>query len=574
MNAGLDERCDDRTDTCMANLCLPPTLSGLPVVIEPMEAKTGPNGIATVSVVTTTSPGIYSIKALAQYNDQEQEAHTASFTIWHQIPSQKHLSINCQAPVIAGFSRRVAPNPSLGSDSRGYINNQRVGAECRFQIADRFSGRVSNSPVFFMSEAGNINQSVISDEEGIALAQWHTGGRSPLDVEPHIWSVPFIDSNNNGRCDPEEAVIPVGQDLSGSYVGGCGGAIYEANKELFYPELVGELPISVNPRDGLVRIVGFTQGEARFIDLGEEFDTDGDGLYNAAQDLVPAHSEPYVDANDNKVFDQGEEEYQDVNRNGVWDADVFGRDEEDIALLNCVERAIPYINRGINPNIPDCDIENVTDLIDAVEDLKNNNPDGLQATIWTSLNVLSVGLPRIENAVTVKCLQEGDACRGSLDATYPCSGAPDGLSAYLNLTRPPLTASAVINFAPKDDNLNCIGVVDIEYKIDSQGIRDRDLALSPFTPSGLLNARSFVVDEPYLPILEECYDEFRPLVPTAETYHWLVNGGYVDDSDDPNDETNTFSIAYFEIEVNYPDHSIMNGTLTKSKIVEQIGICR
>ena len=44
-----------------------------------MEAKTNPSGIATVSVVTTTSPGIYSIKALAKYNDQEQEAHTSKF---------------------------------------------------------------------------------------------------------------------------------------------------------------------------------------------------------------------------------------------------------------------------------------------------------------------------------------------------------------------------------------------------------------------------------------------------------------------------------------------------------------
>ena len=137
-----------------------------------------------------------------------------------------------------------------------------------------------------MSEAGNINQSVMSDEDGVALAQWHTGGRSPVDVEPYIWSVPFIDANGNGRCDPEEAIIPTGQDLTGSYVGGCGGAIYEANKELFYPEQTGELPIKVNPRDGLVRIVGFTQGEARFIDLGEDLESD-DGLYNPNQDLVP-----------------------------------------------------------------------------------------------------------------------------------------------------------------------------------------------------------------------------------------------------------------------------------------------
>ena len=124
--------------------------------------------------------------------------------------------------------------------------------------------------------------------------------------------------------------------------------------------------------------------------------------------------------------------------------------------------------------------------MDAVDELKRSNPDGLQATIWTSLNILSVGLPRIENAVKVKCLQEGDACRNSLDPTYPCSGAPDGLSVYLNLTRPPLNASAVIDFAPKDDNLNCIGILDISYKIDSAGLRDKDLGLSPFVPGGVI----------------------------------------------------------------------------------------
>ena len=323
-----------------------------------------------------------------------------------------------------------------------------------------------------------------------------------------------------------------------------------------------------------MRIVGFTQGEARFIDLGEDLESDGDGLYNPDQDLVPAHSEPYVDANDNKVFDQGEEEYQDVNRNGVWDADVFGRDEEEVASLNCVEKAIPFINQGINPNIPECDISNENDLVDAVRGLKRRNPDGLQATIWTSLNILSVGLPRIENAVKVKCLQEGDACRNSLDPTYPCSGAPDGLSVYLNLTRPPLNGSAIIDFAPKDDNLNCIGIIDISYKIDSQGLRNEDLELSPFTPGELFNARSFVIDEPHLPVLEECYDALRPLVPTAETYHWLINGSYLEDSDDPNDENSIFNIAYFEIEVNYPDHSVINDTGISYKIIEQVGICR
>ena len=574
MSVGLDERCERRTDSCMANLCLPPTLSGLPVVIEPMEVKTNANGVATVSVVTTTSPGIYSIKALAEYNNQEQEAHTASFTIWHQIPSQKHININCQAPVTAGFSRRVSPDPSLGSDSRGYINNQRIGADCRFQIADRFAGRVSESPVFFMSEAGNINQSVISDEDGIALAQWHTGGRSPVDVEPSIWSVPFVDRNANGRCDPEEAVIPVGQDLVGRYIGGCGGAIYEDNKELFYPELVGERPVLVNPRDGLVRIVGFTQGEARFIDLGEDLENDGDGLYSPDQDLVPAHSEPYVDANDNKIFDQGEEEYQDINRNGIWDADVFGREEEDIALLKCVERAIPYINQGINPNIPDCDIANENDLIDTIDELKRSNPDSLQATIWTSLNILSVGLPRLENTVSVTCLQEGDACRETLDATYPCAGAPQGLSVYLNLTRPPLSGLAVINFAPKDDNLNCLGVVGVDYTIKTQGLSSQDISASSFVPNGLFNARSFIIDQPYAPLLEECYDELRPLVPAAETYHWLVSGNYIFDNEDPSDENSSFSIANFVIEVGYPDHSISNDQQIKSSIVKQIGICR
>jgi hypothetical protein len=574
MSAGIDERCAARTDRCEANLCLPPDLSALPLAIEPLEVRTAPDGIASVSVVTSTSPGVYSLKAVATYNGREQEAHTPSLTIWHQIPAQEHINLKCQAPVVAGYSRRTAPNSDLGTDDLGYVNYQRVGADCRFQVADRFAGRVATAPVFYMSEAGNITQSVMSDEEGVALAQWHTGGRSPIDVEPSIWSMPFIDANGNNSCDPDEAVIPLDQNLTGTYIGGCGGALYENRTEFYYPENLGELPLVANPRDGLVRIVGFTQGEARFIDLGEDLDGDGDGLYQSDQDIVPPHNEPYIDANDNGRFDQGEEDYQDVNRNGVWDADVFGRDETEIAELKCVERAIPYINRDVNPNIPECDIANKDDLINAIDDLKDQNPSSLQATIWTSLNILSVGLPRLDNALSLKCSQLGDACRDTVDATYPCTNAAQGLPLYLNLTRPDHFGSVVVSFTPSDDNLNCLGVVDVSYQIKPEGLAETELSMSSFVPPTLLNARSFQPGQSHTPLLEDCFDSFRPMVPSAESYHWLISGQGLPPEENEDDGTPTFSIATFETQVIYPDHSVMNDSSVTYTLFKQIGVCR
>ena len=292
-NLGIDERCTDRTERCEANLCLPPSIDSLPLAIEPSEVITGPDGIARVSVVTTSSPGVYSIKAVAAYNGNVQEARTPSLTIWHQIPSQQYISLSCQSPITATFARRSTPNTALGTDQLGYTNLQRLASECRFQTADRFSGRIANVPVFFLSEAGNIAQSVISDDMGLAVAGWNAGGRSPIDVEPQLLPMPFVDIDNDNVCTEgvDEPSIPASVDG-----GGCSGRIAEPSKQFNTSGQPGALPIRANPRDGLIRVVGFTQEKLALSTSVRPYKMMVMVSIRPDFDLVPSQPEPFIDA--------------------------------------------------------------------------------------------------------------------------------------------------------------------------------------------------------------------------------------------------------------------------------------
>jgi hypothetical protein len=144
-----DERCTDMNQ-CAANLCLPSELANsVPIVITPFKAQSDQEGLVSISVTTKSEPGIYSVRAQAMLNQQTQNARSPNFTVYHQIPSQSHISLSCSNRVISGFNRRTLPDQNNGTDLLGYIHYQRPGTECRLQIADRFSGRVPNQPAFF-----------------------------------------------------------------------------------------------------------------------------------------------------------------------------------------------------------------------------------------------------------------------------------------------------------------------------------------------------------------------------------------------------------------------------------------
>lgn len=100
---------------------------------------------------------------------------------------------------------------------------------------------------------------------------------------------------------------------------------------------VPPVALTGNPNDGISTIIATTRGEECFLDKNGNGSFDGpttDG-FPASCDL----GEPFIDANDNGVFDSATEVYIDTNGNGiydgpngVWDSDIIIWKRIDIAF--------------------------------------------------------------------------------------------------------------------------------------------------------------------------------------------------------------------------------------------------
>ncbi|MBW2700315.1 MAG: hypothetical protein JRF33_05810 [Deltaproteobacteria bacterium] len=68
-----------------------------------------------------------------------------------------------------------------------------------------------------------------------------------------------------------------------------------------------------NPRDGLLTIIFYTEGQEGFMD------SNGNGVYDTGESFVGHDlAEPYLDSNDNNMWDTGEP-WVDANNNQTWD---------------------------------------------------------------------------------------------------------------------------------------------------------------------------------------------------------------------------------------------------------------
>lgn len=241
------------------------SLSG--VAVQPEEAETNAEGYVTVQLRAGTTPGVVSVSATTTFpgSDEPETVNSPPIVIRGGIPSQRGFGFQCEFPVISAFSNRMARMD--GPDN--WLLALGENTTCFAQLADRLGGRVDQeTQVFFLSEAGNVNQSTTTDEEGVAITVLRVGPPVPFDTEPHGWE----------------------RELAG------GGGF--------------------NPRDGLVRVVAATRGEENFIDR------DGNKFYEPDIDLfLPEHDmpEPFVDANDNGQRDE-REDFRDLNNNGIWDS--------------------------------------------------------------------------------------------------------------------------------------------------------------------------------------------------------------------------------------------------------------
>ncbi len=456
LEAGDDARCNNRGQRCEANICVDENRI-LPVSLIPTEGVSNADGLVKTTLVSSYEPGVFSVRAEATFGDAVQIANSPNITIKHGIPAQKGMSLICKHNVVPAFSTRIAPDAELSANRSGYALFNYQATECSVSLSDRFTGRISeNVPVFLMTEGGSVNQNLLTDENGIATTPYQISDPPPLDVEPILM----------------EAVTTVERPA---------------------PRPGEEAQLRFNPRDGLSRLIAFTQGDAHFIDLN------ADGFYQPTDDLVPVHEEPFVDANDNGVWDRGEPFY-DVNRDQQWNADVFERPAAMLQELRTLEN-----NVRTNPA-----------SVQLSAAIKLKNPSNLRTTIWTGFNILWTSDPGIQ--LDLSCANP-NKCASAQNITA-CDTASQ-FDIYVDASNSPM--DFVVRAQPKDANNNCLAPIN--------GNNIKVELVSEFTDSASIVYASYadetanvsgMTDNDRLITNESCFDVNRPSMPLADAYRTRI----------------------------------------------------
>lgn len=558
-----DERCARIQDRCEANFCLPTRNPGavgpLPVAIDPYYKLTDRNGNVTVSMSAQDEPGVFSIRAEASIADRTQIANTPNINVIHEIATQASLSLSCAPSVVNSFSTHDAPNELNPNGYQLYQFDDPISS-CSLLVGDRFSGPIRGSSVFFLSESGTITQSSVTDENGRAIGQLMNSAPTPADVDPKSYTSPYIDYSGDRLCQPNESLTGTCNDIE------------ERQTSIYWQFGANGNPRSMvlNPRDGLSKVVAFTQGEALFIDYireGNDPLASVVGLYQPEYDFVPLHSEPFIDSNDNQRWDIGER-FFDVNRNGSWDLDVFGR-EDRADELRCAHSNLLALaaasEGGQSPAFINC----TNDLHNLILDLTVDNPNTLNAYIWTSTQILNVGLPNIttsENLIDITCFNSSTCIKAlAYNNNFPCGALPGGAQIALNTTES--NAYVQVKLSLTDAHLNCIGITDVSYRVDGDQISESAVIIEdPLHETALPWGG-------YQPNYNDCFSPILNGVPIARS---MVVAG-VANHNPPANPDSPFSYKWIpgeiSINVQVPDHRITLGGSLNNYFMIPAAIC-
>ena len=148
------------------------------IEIEPTDAITDANGEVTVTLLAGGTPGVVKVNATATLESGESlTARSGTVVIRGGIPSGRGFNFVCEHPIVPAFSSRL----DNGEYLFGFSAND--GTDCSVQLADRVNGIVDlATPLFFLSEAGSIVQSAVTDENGRAKTRLGVGPPAPFTV--------------------------------------------------------------------------------------------------------------------------------------------------------------------------------------------------------------------------------------------------------------------------------------------------------------------------------------------------------------------------------------------------------
>ena len=218
------------------------------------------------------------------------QATSPSIAIVGGRPSYRGLTFVCSARNIGALYGRV------GSSIAASINT-----DCKVSLADRFTNKVGfETQVLFKIEAGTIDatartKSGTGPDVGTATTSMRTQNPPPQDVTP--FSVPNVNNCKTSACN-----VPP-----------SGGYWFAYNCTKFFPK-VPRLYVEPwysdrfgrtrNPRDGLVSVLAYTNGEEEFTDKNEN------GQYDKGEPFVDL-GEPFLDTNDDGIW-QSSEKFVDI----------------------------------------------------------------------------------------------------------------------------------------------------------------------------------------------------------------------------------------------------------------------
>lgn len=314
----LDTNNDPFPEGTRVYFSLPNAIGGASVTTS--EALTNSKGIAFTQVKSGYSVGTVTVKAQvvleipatiskcpAKCNDDNDcgscgyrchlnackkmiESTSPAIAIVGGKPSYRGMTFSCESRNIGAL---------IGSVGSNIVNT--INTVCTVKLGDRFTNKVGfSTQVLFMTEAGAIDPSGATAPStggggtgtgnvGTVSVSLRTQNPPPADVEP--MSVPNVDNCKDPQCTQPQNDgywLPYNCTKASNLTGQT--TLYT---EPWYTDQFGRVR---NPRDGLVTVVAYTNGEEQFTDLNNN------GRYDVGEPFVDL-GEPYVDVNDNGKWD-------------------------------------------------------------------------------------------------------------------------------------------------------------------------------------------------------------------------------------------------------------------------------
>jgi hypothetical protein len=221
------------------------------------------------------------------------EATSNSIAIVGGRPSHRGMTFKCKSQNIGGLYRQVGANIS------SIVNTQ-----CTVILADRFSNKTGfPNQVLFKIEGGTIDATATTvpaggnngatNDVGTVTVSMRTQNPAPMDVPP-------LQVPNKNNCANPGCTQPLPGGFWMPY--NCTSKLKPQDNPILYLEPSYKDPRTGqirNPRDGLVTILAYTNGEEAFDD------TNGNGIYDKGEPFTDI-GEPFLDMNDDGIWQTNE----------------------------------------------------------------------------------------------------------------------------------------------------------------------------------------------------------------------------------------------------------------------------